>query len=804
MDRDQYEDDTLYPEWFQREVEERGPQEEEQEAHDSLGSSEPANDEPETSTLLELSEELAQEPELAPNQVGGEVEDDEASSARVGVDADCPDSEGTTLELSDVIADALAASTCTEPADAREIEQPADESACVDPAVTFLLQDRADALVSAALDEERPDEADEADIACDDEDDLDDAVFERFETTEDDADAAEFDDTFITPAEPPYAGPDDGDVDESPGDMIVHGAEPDLAADVAELHPGDPCPSIELPESLPLEAASAATSESIRGDGESLLCSVASLSQEYGAADLEMRRIEPDVTGLDLPITYGFIVRNTAPVTLSNVRVEHVLPEGARCIGVLPRPQVFGNKLIWKVGNLEADAEHRFLVRIEKRADVTLPSDATAVLHASYYLKAPVTRPRLVLSVNGPDRVRVGEAVSVCIEVKNSGTSPAKDLKLRDQLTAGLEHADGQAIEANLGTLAPGEAIQLTLTTTASQAGQQANVVSVTSSEGLVVSMPSEVIVTEPVLSVRSTPPVRCLVDKQNEYRIEVANTGTAPIEQVSLIDALPEELEFVAASEGGEFDASDRSVFWLLGSLFPGQTRSFKVEFVAKAPGTAVHRALAWSDCGLESIAEVPIVCEIDENRSSHLLEDLLAAIEREDEAVAGPEPLEPPHAVPARSARGVGRQHVVFTIGEAEYAIPIGNVLEYGHPLSVTPVPNLPEWLLGVANVHGDIISMVDLRLFLGMERLGYDQDSRMLVVRASREDMSVGLIVDRVKGIRVLAEEGISLPTSPVEDRLAPYLRGVTTHRGRLLVLLDLDRLLLSPEMRQFEPV
>jgi len=222
------------------------------------------------------------------------------------------------------------------------------------------------------------------------------------------------------------------------------------------------------------------------------------------------------------------------------------------------------------------------------------------------------------------------------------------------------------------------------------------------------------------------------------------------------------------------------------------------------REPGTFVHRALGWTDCGLESVAEVSFAVEIDESRSSHLLEDLLAAIEREDEGAAESDAQESPRAVPARSLKGVGEQHIVFTIADAEYAIPIGNVLEYGHPLSVTPVPGVPDWVVGVANVHGDIISMVDLRLFLGMERLDYDQNSRMLVVRALREDITVGLIVDRVKGIRAVAEDRISLPTSPIEDRLAPYLRGVTAHHGRLLVLLDLEQLLLSQEMRQFEPV
>jgi purine-binding chemotaxis protein CheW len=133
----------------------------------------------------------------------------------------------------------------------------------------------------------------------------------------------------------------------------------------------------------------------------------------------------------------------------------------------------------------------------------------------------------------------------------------------------------------------------------------------------------------------------------------------------------------------------------------------------------------------------------------------------------------------------------------------VPIANVIEIGQPLSITPVPNVPDWVPGVANLRGEIISMVDLRAFLGMERVGYRQASRMLVAQASQEDMTTGLVVDRVNGIRYLSADRIGEPTAPIEDQVTPYLDGVYEHEERLLVVLNLDRLLLSPEMQQFEP-
>jgi purine-binding chemotaxis protein CheW len=195
-------------------------------------------------------------------------------------------------------------------------------------------------------------------------------------------------------------------------------------------------------------------------------------------------------------------------------------------------------------------------------------------------------------------------------------------------------------------------------------------------------------------------------------------------------------------------------------------------------------------------------IVAEPDEE-DSHLLDELMATIDEEVEEAFGPGAMA--DLAPAEPVGAAGKeQHVIFTLAGTEYAAPIANVIEIGRPMVVTPVPNAPDWVLGVANLRGDIISMVNLRAFLGMDWIGYGQASRMLVAQARQEDMTTGLIVDRVNEIRYLSLDRIGAPAGPIADQVMPYLRGVYEHDGRLLAVLDFDRLLLSPEMRQFEPV
>jgi purine-binding chemotaxis protein CheW len=151
-----------------------------------------------------------------------------------------------------------------------------------------------------------------------------------------------------------------------------------------------------------------------------------------------------------------------------------------------------------------------------------------------------------------------------------------------------------------------------------------------------------------------------------------------------------------------------------------------------------------------------------------------------------------------------GLHAQHVVFSLAETEYAVPIGNVVEIGHPRAVTPLPQVPEWLRGLTNLRGDIISIVDLRGFLGLEPGDAGRPERMLVVHHPEDNLTTGLIVDRVLGITRLRLDAIREPSAPVAGPVAPYLRGVAEHARGLLVVLDLDRLLRSSEMRQFELV
>ncbi|MBL8203956.1 MAG: chemotaxis protein CheW [Blastocatellia bacterium] len=152
-----------------------------------------------------------------------------------------------------------------------------------------------------------------------------------------------------------------------------------------------------------------------------------------------------------------------------------------------------------------------------------------------------------------------------------------------------------------------------------------------------------------------------------------------------------------------------------------------------------------------------------------------------------------------PSAASKPQGK-YIIFSLADNRYAVPINQVLEVGEPQRITPVPNVPDWVLGVTNLRGDIISVVDCGAFLNLHEKITLEMSSMCVVRNKKRNLTTSLMVDRIEGMLNLAEDLIVLPKASLGDRLIPYLQGVYDHEGHLLNVLNLEGLLSSMELSQ----
>ena len=157
---------------------------------------------------------------------------------------------------------------------------------------------------------------------------------------------------------------------------------------------------------------------------------------------------------------------------------------------------------------------------------------------------------------------------------------------------------------------------------------------------------------------------------------------------------------------------------------------------------------------------------------------------------------------AVVERSERSERcERYVLLSIASTCYAVPEACVTEIDRVPRITPVPHVPVWVRGVTSVRGDILSVVDLRSFLGLDA-GIARSTRMIVVRLLTEEFATGLLVDGVERIVEIGGGAMGAPEAPLEGALAPFLNAICTIGDRPVAVLDLDRLLRSPDIRQFE--
>ncbi|MBN1429417.1 MAG: purine-binding chemotaxis protein CheW [Anaerolineae bacterium] len=142
---------------------------------------------------------------------------------------------------------------------------------------------------------------------------------------------------------------------------------------------------------------------------------------------------------------------------------------------------------------------------------------------------------------------------------------------------------------------------------------------------------------------------------------------------------------------------------------------------------------------------------------------------------------------------------QIIIFAMGTIRYAVEVEHIGEVVRLPEITPVPALPNWILGVTNLHGDIISVVDLPLFLGVSEHVTSQTTYMIVAQAG--DQRIGLVVDDIDIIYTFPAEQVISPPFKIAPEIVPYLHGAIERRDEFIRFLDCERLLLGSQMQQF---
>lgn len=139
---------------------------------------------------------------------------------------------------------------------------------------------------------------------------------------------------------------------------------------------------------------------------------------------------------------------------------------------------------------------------------------------------------------------------------------------------------------------------------------------------------------------------------------------------------------------------------------------------------------------------------------------------------------------------------QYLVFSLGSEEYAIDILKVQEIRGYEKVTRINSAPKSIKGVTNLRGVIVPIIDLRIKFDLEKIEYVDETVVIVVNVGQR--VVGIVVDGVSDVMTLTAEHMKPAPEFTHAMSSDYISGLASLEDRMLVIVNIEKLLSSEEM------
>jgi purine-binding chemotaxis protein CheW len=138
---------------------------------------------------------------------------------------------------------------------------------------------------------------------------------------------------------------------------------------------------------------------------------------------------------------------------------------------------------------------------------------------------------------------------------------------------------------------------------------------------------------------------------------------------------------------------------------------------------------------------------------------------------------------------------QVVAFKVGREDFGVDVKKVEGVISMVDITRMPRAPQFVEGIINLRGQIVAVIDLANRLGIEAAERGSATRIVVVEA--QDVKVGLVVESPEVINISEDDIEASPTVATSEVNASFIRGVVKLGDKLLILLDVDRVLSDEE-------
>jgi len=141
------------------------------------------------------------------------------------------------------------------------------------------------------------------------------------------------------------------------------------------------------------------------------------------------------------------------------------------------------------------------------------------------------------------------------------------------------------------------------------------------------------------------------------------------------------------------------------------------------------------------------------------------------------------------------VKMQYVTFQLDNEIYGINVMQVQEVLREIDIAPVPGAPNYVIGIINLRGNVVSVIDARIRFGLASIERTGISRIIVIEVHKQ--IIGILVDSVAEVVDVKLDVIETAPNVGNDESSQYIDGVVSWSDKLLILVDLDKLLSEAE-------
>ena len=144
--------------------------------------------------------------------------------------------------------------------------------------------------------------------------------------------------------------------------------------------------------------------------------------------------------------------------------------------------------------------------------------------------------------------------------------------------------------------------------------------------------------------------------------------------------------------------------------------------------------------------------------------------------------------------------KQYVTFCLAEELFGVEVNRTREILSVISVTSVPQTPDYMLGVINLRGQVVPVIDMRLKLGLSATAETQDTCIIVVEVlvDGEPIVVGALADAVREVLEIKSDDIEPPPRLGTRLKTEFIKGMGKIDEEFLILLDIDKIFNSDEL------